>query len=227
MEGALSGASANFRDEIYGASKASGLPDVLGGFRAPVGAARLAYEHLTGQPGEASKAYDEAVAHIRDIQNRAQTQYPNTYGAGNLVGTVAGMAMLPGAGEVTAAGLLPRIGQAIKGGATVGAEYGALAGAGEGEDLTNRAVGAGLGAVSGGIGGGAGGAGGELARGRRKTWIRLFWQTVGSNLSRLEKSGRGSRAARCRRHHGRSAKHRNWAINGVDTFRMAFSQASR
>src|SRR4029077_2108995 len=56
-EGDLAGASANFRDEVYGASKASGLPDWMGGFRAPFGAAQLAYEHATGNKGEASKAY--------------------------------------------------------------------------------------------------------------------------------------------------------------------------
>src|SRR6218665_4137191 len=50
QEGYLAGAGAGFRDEIYGASKASGLPDWLGGFRAPVGAARLALEKYQGEP---------------------------------------------------------------------------------------------------------------------------------------------------------------------------------
>src|SRR5215471_17047921 len=36
LEGYLSGASFNWRDEVYGASKASGLPDWMGGFRAPI-----------------------------------------------------------------------------------------------------------------------------------------------------------------------------------------------
>src|SRR6267142_2380527 len=54
-EGYLKGASANWRDEIYGASKASGLPDWLGGFRAPVGAGRLLYEHGTGSATEEYK----------------------------------------------------------------------------------------------------------------------------------------------------------------------------
>jgi hypothetical protein len=48
LEGYLSGASLNWRDEIYGASKASGLPDFLGGFRAPIGAIRLAEEKNRG-----------------------------------------------------------------------------------------------------------------------------------------------------------------------------------
>lgn len=157
-EGLLSGASANFRDEIYGASRASGLPEILGGFRAPVGAAKLAYEHYTGKPGEASKAYAEAVAHMREIQKQAQEQHPYYYGGGNLAGTVAGMAALPGGAAIKSATLLPK----IKAGATLGAEYGALAGAGEGEDLSSRTSGAGIGAVSGGIGGAAGVAGGEL-----------------------------------------------------------------
>ncbi len=179
-EGYLSGASANFRDEVYGASKASGLPDLLGGFRAPVGAARLAYEHLTGQPGEASKAYDEAVAHMREVQKQAQTQHPNYYGAGNLAGAVAGMAALPGAGAVSGATLPLRMGQAIKGGATVGAEYGALSGAGEGTDLTSRLTDAGVGGLTGAIGGGAGGAGGELIGAGGKLATDYFGKPIAS-----------------------------------------------
>lgn len=109
LEGALQGASANFSDEIYGASKASGLPDWMGGFRAPVGAAKLAYEGLTGQNdpkyegtlpgvlgveppaepprrGEASKIYEEKVAEKRQVLKDASEQYPKTYLAGELAG---------------------------------------------------------------------------------------------------------------------------------------------
>ena len=71
FEGFLSGASANFRDEFYGASAASGLPEWLGGLRAPVGAARLGYEALAGE-GDATKAYEEGKGRIRGVQHAAQ-----------------------------------------------------------------------------------------------------------------------------------------------------------
>jgi hypothetical protein len=102
LEGYLSGASFNWRDEVYGASKASGLPDWLGGFRALIGAPRLAYEKatrpsptlsdlVTGRPirGPVEQAYDQAVAEIRERQKQAQEQHPFAYGAGNLGGAVA------------------------------------------------------------------------------------------------------------------------------------------
>lgn len=147
-EGFLSGASAGWRDEIYGASKASGAPEFLGGFRAPIGAARLAYEHFTGEPGEASKAYDDAVAHIRDIQQRAQKQYPATYTGANVIGTGTSMLAAP-MGQ--AATLPARMVQ----GAKLGAGYGALAGAGEGEGLAGTATGALAGGTTGALVGAA------------------------------------------------------------------------
>lgn len=147
-EGFLKGASANFRDEVYGASKASGLPDALGGFRAPVGAARLAYEHFNGTPGEASAEYDKALKEIRERQALLQREHPTATMAGELGGSAVGMLALPGS---TAA----RVGLGAKAlqGAKLGAEYGALSGAGEGEDLASRGLGAATGAVTGGVGG--------------------------------------------------------------------------
>lgn len=147
LEGALSGVSANFNDEIYGASKASGLPEILGGFRAPVGAARLAYEKFT-EPGEATTAYDKAVAEKRALQKAAQEQHPGTY----LTGQVGGALALPMGGALNAATLPARIGR----GAAVGAGYGGLSGVGEGEgvsdSLTKGAIGtvagAGIGAIA-------------------------------------------------------------------------------
>src|SRR5438552_735230 len=78
LEGYLSGASANFRDEIYGASKASGLPDWMGGFRAPVGAARLAMDSLSDQPGEVTKTYEQARDEKRAFAKQAAEQFPGT-----------------------------------------------------------------------------------------------------------------------------------------------------
>lgn len=178
LEAFLSGVSADWRDEIYGASKASGLPEVVGGFRAPIGAARLAYEHFTGQPGEASKVYDEAVAHMREIQKAAKAQHPYIYGASNLAGSVVGMTALPGSAVVQGAKFVPRVGQAIKSGATVGAEYGALSGAGEGEGLQDTAIGMGTGAATGLIGGGLGGAVGDTIGATAKAGYDYFGRPI-------------------------------------------------
>jgi hypothetical protein len=145
-EGVLSGVSANFRDEVYGASKASGLPEWMGGFRAPIGAARLAYEGITGQPGSATQAYEAGKGEIRAVQKAAQEQYPGTTLAGNIAGAVA----LPVGGVMNAATLPGRIGRS----AAVGAAYGGAAGAGEGDGFSDRATRAAGGAALGGAIGG-------------------------------------------------------------------------
>lgn len=142
MEGVLSGASANFRDEVLGASEASGLPEWMGGFRAPVGAVRLAYEALT-EPGQASETYDKTVKSIREVQKQAEKEYPGT----TLAGELAGALILPvGAGAAKGATLAERLGR----NALIGAGYGAASGAGAGETPTDRAIQAGTGAVTGG-----------------------------------------------------------------------------
>jgi hypothetical protein len=166
VEGAMTGLSANWRDEIVGASKASGLPGWLGGFRVPIGAARLGYEAYTGKPGPATEAYTKGVEDVRNIHRGMQEQHPYAYGAGEMAGAVggavAGGAALRGAGVVKSlpelAGLGARFGRAAAGGAT----YGAISGAGEGEDAMSRALGAGIGAVTGGVGGVGGQAAGEV-----------------------------------------------------------------
>jgi hypothetical protein len=100
-EGALKGASANWRDEIYGASEASGLPRALGGFRAPVGAGRLAYEHLTGTRGPATEEYERARDEMRARQRAMQTQHPMAFGAGELGGAAASILAVPGSSAAT------------------------------------------------------------------------------------------------------------------------------
>ena len=141
-EGYLKGASANWRDEIYGASKASGAPDWLGGFRAPIGAGRLAYEHLTGTRGPATEEYERARDEIRARQRAMQQQHPYAFGAGELGGAGASMLVAPGARAATVAG---RLGNA----ALTGATYGAVAGAGEGEGAADTGKGALTGAATG------------------------------------------------------------------------------
>src|SRR5882672_2610117 len=141
-EGALKGASANWRDEIYGASEASGLPRALGGFRAPVGAGRLAYEHLTGTRGPATEEYERARDEMRARQRAMQTQHPMAFGAGELGGAAASILAVPGSSAAT---VPARLWNAAK----TGAGYGALAGAGEGQGAADTWQQAGTGALTG------------------------------------------------------------------------------
>jgi|SRR5262245_7469536 len=153
--GYISGASANFGDEIYGLSKASGLPDWMGGFRAPVGAARMLYETgggfkppAAGQPRSPfMTAYEEAVAQRRGEQKQAEKEYPGTY-----LGTqVMGGLLAPG-GAAAAPGTVP---MRMLRGAAVGGAYGGAAGLGEGENdidrLTRGAIGAPIGMAVGAV----------------------------------------------------------------------------
>lgn len=144
--GHLSGASANFADEVYGLSKASGLPDWMGGFRAPVGAARMLYGQATTPNPEFMKTYEDATAERRAEMKAAETQFPKTY----LAGQVGGSMVVPGGNAARVLTLPQRMVQ----GAAYGSIYGGLSGAGEGENLDERLKGAALGTVAGGITGG-------------------------------------------------------------------------
>lgn len=154
LSGLKSGASANFGDELSGvfAAGSAGLnlpPDAhQSAVMTPlVGLARLGYEYLTGNPGEATKAYEEARDKTRDETKTAESQHPGMYTAGAIGGSLA----LPVGGAVQAATLPGRIAR----GAAIGAGYGGLAGAGEGETLPDRAIGGATGAAIGGAIGGA------------------------------------------------------------------------
>lgn len=136
IEGALTGAGAGFRDEIYAASKASGLPDALGGFRAPVGAARLAIEKYRGEPGEVSKTYDAAIDEIRARQRAAQEDNPVSFGAGQVGGSI-----IPASRIMKAVGTGATLGSAIVRSGLGGAAFGAIEGFGSGKDnLQDRAL---------------------------------------------------------------------------------------
>lgn len=138
IEGALTGVGAGFRDEIYAASKASGLPEIMGGFRAPFGAGRLALEKYRGEPGEASKVYDTAIDEIRARQKLAQEDHPIAFGAGQVGGSI-----LPASGTMKLIGSGKTLGGAMIRGAGAGGLLGAVEGFGGGEDnLGNRAMGA-------------------------------------------------------------------------------------
>jgi hypothetical protein len=150
LEGALSGASAGFRDEIKGLSDASGLPDFLGGFRAPIGAARIGIDALLGTD-DAQKAYQAGRDKVRAFQAAAQAQQPGAYLAGDLGGALATLPIMPEATVAKGGGLLART---LNMGAT-GGLYGALFGAGSGNgaaDTVNQATnGALLGAAGGAV----------------------------------------------------------------------------
>src|SRR5262249_51804166 len=128
VEGFLSGISGGLRDEIYGLSEASGLPKALGGFRAPVGAARM----LMGTEG-AQQSYEKARDEKRAEVKKIEADQPGMFTTGQVGGAVA----LP-LGAARGATLGAR---AIRG-AGVGGAYGALQGFGEGEGGADSAQGA-------------------------------------------------------------------------------------
>lgn len=137
IEGALTGAGAGFRDEIYAAAKASGAPEFLGGFRAPFGAGRIAFEKYRGEPGEASKAYDAALEEIHARQKSAQEDHPVAFGAGQVGGS-----LIPASRLMKTVGTGATLGGAMIRSGIAGAALGAIEGAGDGEDLKSRAIGA-------------------------------------------------------------------------------------
>jgi muramidase (phage lysozyme) len=146
LEGLRSGMTFNFGDEIAGVGAASGLPGVARAVVPPgmneiIGLARLGYEYLSGQQGGATSSYKTARDEVRGAQQAAQKDHPGTYLGTNILGAVA----MPIGGIANAATLPARIGR----GAVVGSGMGALSGAGEGEDLASRAVGAGTGGLAG------------------------------------------------------------------------------
>jgi hypothetical protein len=136
IEGALTGAGAGFRDEIYAASKASGFPEILGGFRAPFGAARIALEKYRGEPGEASKVYDESIDEMRARQKAAQEDHPVAFGAGQVGGS-----LIPASKVMKTVGTGATLGSAIVRSAAAGGLLGGIEGFGSGENnLQDRAL---------------------------------------------------------------------------------------
>jgi hypothetical protein len=147
IEGYLTGAGAGFRDEIYAASKASGWPEALGGFRAIPGAVKLAVEKASGQPGEASKIYDQSIDEIRARQKSAQEDHPVAFGAAQIGGS-----LLPASKVMKATGTGATLGGAMIRSGLAGTILGGITGAGDANgDLKDRAIGAAQGAAVGGI----------------------------------------------------------------------------
>lgn len=147
--GAANAATFNFLDELNGLIRAGGgNPDDEDTSNAAQGLWSLlkgGYGKLTGDP-EAERLYGEEVGKQRGVTKQLEQEHPQASLAGNIVGAVA----LPIGGLANAATLPARMGR----GAALGATVGALSGAGEGEDATDRMsrglVGGGLGFVAGG-----------------------------------------------------------------------------
>jgi hypothetical protein len=157
IEGYKSGAGVGFRDEIYAASEASGLPRALGGFRAPVGAAMLAKEYLTGEPGDASKTYDTALEEVRARENAAREDNPGAFTVGEIGGS-----LVPASRVAKFATGAASLGGAIVRSAIAGAGLGGIEGFGRGEDgPANRLESGGEGAIVGTVAGAAAPVAGE------------------------------------------------------------------
>jgi hypothetical protein len=198
--GLAQGATLNFGDELYAASKASGLDhrDAAGPFSIPIGAGKMWWEDLTGQNdprfegslpeaigepkpgnprrGEATKRYEEAVAERRDLLKRAGEQWPKTMLGTELAGGF--LTPVPGGPAANALKALPwweRLAQSAK----FGAGYGAGSGVGEGEGAADSATRGVIGGVVGlGVGAGLnplveGAAVGVNAAGRK---VRDIWE---------------------------------------------------
>jgi hypothetical protein len=188
-EGFLDTAGMGWRDEIYGASEASGLPGWLGGLRAPLGAARLGLEKLRAAMGEnqggvtgiitgdsrgpVQRTYEQARDFSRSVQHAAEEQHPAAYLTGQVGGGIVGGLAMPGSTAAEGATMLGRAGVAARTGAIYGAGYGA--GSSESDSLGGVLADATTGAIAGGITGGvvspavdvAGRAGRQIASGYR------------------------------------------------------------
>jgi hypothetical protein len=149
LEGARSGVTANFSDEAVGASAAAATPaELKNPFDFPSefvrGLAQLGFERIAGEGG-ASQRYAERRDEVRASQKASKEQYPVTSAIGEMAGAIA----LPVGPALQAATLPARMGR----GAAVGATYGGLSGAGEGQNIEERAgrgaAGLGLGALAG------------------------------------------------------------------------------
>lgn len=165
-QGAKSGATFNFNDELAGATAASGdtIPS-WGGVIADVGnpiigAGKLAYEHMTapeGGPHPTMEAYEKARDAERKTNELAKSQHPYLHMAGEIAGSLPAMAVLPELGAAA------RVGQGASKGAQFGAkvldsaalggEYGGLAGVGAGKDIGDSAMQGAEGIVGGIVGG--------------------------------------------------------------------------
>ena len=141
--GAAQGLSFGFGDEMRGILAAGGLEKGQPG--SLYGLVKGLAKYWGGDE-EAARRYVETVTEERRRTQLAEQQHPTA----STLGELGGALLIPGIGEVGAGGNLAV--RAARAGKT-GALWGALSGAGEGEDLQSRLTGAAGGAVLGGIGG--------------------------------------------------------------------------
>ena len=147
-EGFLQTATLGGRARIKAASKASGLPDWLGGLRSPVGGAELLLEQARGERGPVTQAYEQELEKARKEQETAKTQQPEAYLGGELAGGLVG----PGFGAGTGATLGARAVRSALAGAAQGGIYGLNTAQGDtGEQLKQAGIGAAIGGVAGGV----------------------------------------------------------------------------
>jgi hypothetical protein len=175
-QGAKSGATFNFNDELAGisAAKPEGMPEFVNGIPTGMitGAGRLAYEHLFPpqagigdtikgeQPkGPGTIAYEKARDEERKTNDLAKAQHPYLHMAGEIAGSLPAMAVLPEAGFASRAAPLAskaaKFGRTVADAAVTGGEYGGISGFGEGKGTADSAVNAAEGIVGGVIGGAA------------------------------------------------------------------------
>ncbi|MDE3179296.1 MAG: hypothetical protein KGM47_06505, partial [Acidobacteriota bacterium] len=173
--GAFQGLTANFGDELRGVYSAGrSVPAWIPGARMMEGAARLAGNWMTGNDPEALADYERGRDAERQAVREAQAFHPTAYTFGEVGGSLPTMAAMPETGIVRGAGLASRLAR----GAEIGAEYGGLSGAGEGDDLGQRIENAGSGVLGGGAGGLAGAGAGEVLSAAGNRFVGPVVRTV-------------------------------------------------
>ena len=155
--GAKQGATFGFGDELTGARAAG--PDWMGPISGTVvGAGRLGLNAITGMDPNAPKQYEEGRNAERRALASAKENHPWITAGSEMAGSIPAMAAQPELGAAKmlapAATKIARFGAGALDSAFSGGLYGATSGAGEGEDIADRAVKGATGLVSGILGGG-------------------------------------------------------------------------
>lgn len=162
LRGARAGATFNLGDELAGARAAAPgwVPEAVGPIptKTIAGAGRAAVANMTNLDPEGLAAYEKARDVERKADKSAEANHPYIYGGAEIAGSIPAMAALPEAGIAAripqAAGKVSKFAGKTLDAMTTAAQYGGLSGAGEGDDLGDRAMKGASGIVSGILGGG-------------------------------------------------------------------------
>ena len=147
-EGFLDTATFGARARIKAASRASGLPEWLGGLRSPVGGIEMLLEQAGGKPGPVTETYETELKQAEKEREAAKSQQPVAYTGGQIAGGLVG----PSFGAGTGATLGARAARSALAGAAQGGAYGLnTAQGGTAEQLKGAATGAAIGGVAGGV----------------------------------------------------------------------------